>query len=430
MTALDLEWIRHQFPALAQTFKGHPILFLDGPGGTQVAQSVVEAMGQYLLTSNANTHGAFMTSEQTDAVVNTARSAAADLLGCDADEVVFGANMTTLTFMLSRSIGHVLQPGDEIIVTMLDHYANVSSWQALTEQGVIIRTVDINVEDCSLNLADLERQLNSRTRLVAVGYASNAVGTINEIATITRMAHQVGAWVFVDAVHYAPHGAIDVRSLDCDFLACSSYKFFGPHAGILYGKRELLAQLPAYKVEPAPNEVPSRWETGTMNFEALAGLTAAINYLAALGYQITPGNVAPGNVAPDSINRRTALQTGFEAVQTYERQLSQILITGLLEIPGITVYGITDLSQLDRRTPTVSFRLEGWEPQQLAKQLGDQGIFVWNGNVYALGLTQRLGIEASGGFVRVGMVHYNTIEEVNRFLHELSKLATPVLSMG
>lgn len=420
MVALDLGWIRGQFPALTQDINGQSAIFFDGPGGTQVPKAVIEAMSEYLLRSNANAHGAFITSERTDALVISARRAIADLLGCDRDEVVFGPNMTTLTFMLSQAIGRELQPGDEIIITKLDHYANVSPWQALEERGVIIRTIDINLNDCTLNLAELEQQLNQRTRLVAVGYASNAVGTINDIATVTKLAHRVGALVFVDAVHYAPHGAIDVRALDCDFLTCSSYKFFGPHIGILYGKREHLERLRPYKVQPAPDQLPSSWETGTQNYEGMAGLVETIDYLAEVGR----------HVSPTSASRRADLLAGMNAVQSYERDLSQSLITGLLKIPGITVYGITDLDRLAWRTPTVGISLQGHTPYSVARQLGDRAIFTWNGNFYALGLTQKLGIESSGGFVRIGLVHYNTVEEIERLLNVLDEIAAPVISVA
>ena len=262
MVSLDLEWIRDQFPALTQEINGSPVIFFDGPGGTQVPRSVIHGMNSYSIASNANAHGAFATSARTDETIASAREAIADLLGCDRDEVVFGANMTTLTFTLSRAIGRELQPGDEIIVTRLDHYANVSPWHALSERGVVVRMVDMNVEDCTLDMRDLQQQINERTKLVAIGYASNAVGTINHIAEVVRLAHAVGALVFVDAVHYAPHGPIDVGALDCDFLSCSAYKFFGPHIGVLYGKREHLARLQPYKVQPAPDEVPSRWGNG------------------------------------------------------------------------------------------------------------------------------------------------------------------------
>lgn len=413
MSILDLDWIRAQFPALSQKMNGHPVVFLDGPGGTQIPSTVVDAISNYLITSNANLHGAFATSVRTDALVEQARSAAADFLGCDSDEVVFGANMTTLTFAISRSIGRELKPGDQIVVTNLDHDANVAPWLALEERGVIVRTVDIHAEDCTLDMADLAHQITERTKLVAIGYASNAVGTINNVAQVVRLAHAVGAWVFVDAVHYAPHGLINVHSLDCDFLVCSAYKFFGPHVGILYGKREHLTRLHPYKPRPAAEAVPWRWETGTQNFEGLAGVVATINYLAKLGRQASP------TVA----NRRSALMTAMVAIQEYERTLSEYMIPHLLEIPGVTLYGITDPARFAWRTPTVSLRVAGYSPAELAKALGERGIFTWNGNFYALNLTQRLGLEASGGLVRIGCTHYNTPEEIQRLLHTLHELA-------
>ena len=421
MVSFDLGWIRDQFPALAQEIDGQPVIFFDGPGGTQVPRSVIEAMNDYLISSNANAHGAFATSARTDALISSARAAIADFLGCDASEVVFGANMTTLTFALSRSIGSQLQPGDEIVVTRLAHYANVSPWYALAERGVVVRMVDIHVEDCTLDMVDLEQKINERTRLVAIGYASNAVGTIEDIKAIVRLARAVGAWVFVDAVHYAPHGPIDVRALDCDFLTCSAYKFFGPHIGVLYGKREHLARLQPYKVQPASDQVPSRWETGTQNHEGLAGLVKTIDYWADLGRRISP----------IVESRRAALVKALETTQHYERELCQKLVTGLLEVPGLTVYGITDPTRFAWRTPTVGVRLAGYTPYEAAKALGDRGIFTWHGNVYALGLTERLGIESSGGFLRIGLVHYNTAPEVHRLLTALHEMAegTPRAAM-
>lgn len=409
MVDLDLKWIRNQFPALSQEINGQPVIFFDGPGGTQVPKSVIDAIAQYLVTSNANAHGAFATSQRTDALITSARAAMADLLGCSSDEVVFGANMTTLTYSLSRAIARELQSGDEIIVTKLDHYANVSPWFALSERGVVIREVKINSEDCTLDMNHLKQQINERTRLVAVGYASNAVGTINDIATIVKLAHAVGVMVFVDAVHYVAHAPIDVRVLDCDFLACSAYKFFGPHVGVLYAKREHLARLRPYKVQPAADEIPSRWENGTQNYEGLAGLVAAINYLAQLGHRVLPGVQ----------NRREALLAAMIAIKQYERDLCQKLVTGLLQIPGLTLYGITDLTRFDWRTPTISLRLAGQTPHAVAKALGEQGIFTWNGNFYALGLTKELGVESSGGLLRIGLVHYNTVEEIHQLLKAL-----------
>jgi cysteine desulfurase family protein (TIGR01976 family) len=413
MHAFDLTWIRAQFPALAQEVNGHPAVFFDGPGGTQVPQRVIDAVADYLIHHNANTHGAFATSRRTDETIDAARAVMADLLGCAADEVVFGPNMTTLTFAISRAFGRDIRPGDEIVLTRLDHDANVAPWKALEAQGAVIRMVDIDTEECTLDMADMARAIGPRTKLVAVGYASNAVGTINDVATITRMAHAVGALVYIDAVHYAPHGPIDVQALDCDFLACSPYKFFAPHMGALYGKREHLARLRPYKVRPASDDIPDRWETGTKNHEGLAGVTAAIEYLAELGQRIKP-----------AATRRVALVQAMEAIKAYERGLSERLIAGLLAIPGLTFYGISDPARFDMRTPTVAVRLAGRTPRELAEALGRRGIFCWDGNYYAINLTERLGVEADGGMLRIGLVHYNTAEEIDRLLEALNELRT------
>jgi cysteine desulfurase family protein (TIGR01976 family) len=413
MHPLDLTWIRAQFPALAQEVNGHPAVFFDGPGGTQVPQRVIDAVTDYLIRHNANTHGAFATSRRTDETIDAARAAMADFLGCAADEVVFGPNMTTLTFAISRAFGRDIRPGDEIVLTRLDHDANVAPWKALEERGTVIRMVDIDTEECTLDMADMARAIGPRTKLVAVGYASNAVGTINDVTTITRMAHAVGALVYIDAVHYAPHGPIDVRALDCDFLACSPYKFFAPHMGALYGKREHLARLRPYKVRPASDAIPDRWETGTKNHEGLAGVTAAIEYLAELGQRITPATT-----------RRAALVQAMEAIKAYERELSEQLIANLLAIPGLTFYGISDPTRFDMRTPTVAVRLAGRTPRELAEALGRRGIFCWDGNYYAINLTERLGVESDGGMLRIGLVHYNTAEEIELLLEALNELRT------
>jgi cysteine desulfurase family protein (TIGR01976 family) len=407
-----LDWIRGQFPALAQEVHGRPVIFLDGPGGTQVPRRVIDAVGDYLACSNANTHGGFATSRRTDGTIGAARAAVADLLSCDPDEVVFGPNMTTLTFAFSRALGRELKPGDELVVTRLDHDANVAPWRALEECGAVVRVVDIQEKDCTLDMADLARQLTPRTKLVAVCYASNAVGTVNDVAEIVRRAHAVGALVFVDAVHYAPHGPIDVRALDCDFLVCSPYKFFGPHMGALYGKWVHLTRLRAYKVRPAADASPECWETGTQNHEGLAGVAAAIDYLAELGRRITPG----------AASRRIALLAAMEAIRRYERWLGERLISGLLKIPGLTFYGISDPTRFDQRTPTAALRLSGYRPQELSSYLGERGMFTWAGNYYALSLTERLGVESSGGMLRLGLVHYNTVDEVDRVLEALSKV--------
>ncbi|HEY3198249.1 MAG TPA: cysteine desulfurase-like protein [Nitrospirales bacterium] len=411
-----LDWIRSQFPALQQKVNGRPVIYLDGPGGTQVPQRVIDAVSDYLARSNANTHGGFVTSRRTDEVIATARQAMADFLGCEADEIVFGSNMTTMTFALSRALGRELHAGDEIVLTRLDHDANIAPWSALEERGVVIRLVDIDPKDCTLDMADLRGQVNERTRLVAVCYASNAVGTINDVTEITRIAHAVGSLVFVDAVHFAPHAPIDVGVLDCDFLACSPYKFFAPHIGVLYGKRKHLRRLMPYKVRPATSESPERWETGTQNHEGLAGVTAAIDYLEELGHRVSPEAARGKNES-----RRPALLSAMEAIRRYERNLVEPLIRGLLAVPGVTVYGITDPARFDRRTPTVALRSAKRTPQELASVLGDQGMFTWAGNYYALNLTERLGVESAGGMLRLGLVHYNTTEEVTRVVDALGE---------
>ena len=399
----DIAWVRSQFPALSQTVNGQPAAFLDGPGGTQVPHRVIHAITDYLQHSNANTCGAYATSRLTDAVIAGARAAMADFLGCDGDEIVFGPNMTTLTFALSRSIGRDLGPGDEVVVTHLDHDANVSTWRSLEERGVRVRFADIQEKDCTLDMQHLARQITAKTKLVAAGYASNAVGTINDVKEVVRLAHQVGALAFLDAVHYGPHGLIDVRTIDCDFLACSTYKFFGPHMGVLYGKREHLKRLQPYKVRALVNEVPNRWEMGTLNHECIAGIAACVEYLADLGRHVNS----------KSTNRRSALISAFQTIQAYERTLAERMLRGLLAIPGLKVYGITDLQKLANRTPTFAVRVDGHTPLELATKLGDRGFFTWDGNYYALNLTERLDVEKSGGFLRIGLVHYNTAEEVN-----------------
>lgn len=433
VSPLDIEWIRAQFPSLKETVNGHAATFLDGPAGTQVPQRVIDAVRDYYLHSNANTCGAFATSRRSDAMIRSARRAMADLFNCETEEVYFGPNMTTLTFALARAIGRELQPGDEIVVTTLDHDANVAPWRALEERGVVIRQVDICEEDCTLDMEDLRRKVTRRTRLLAVGYASNAVGTINPVEEIVRLAHAAGALAFIDAVHYAPHGPIDVRALDCDFLACSPYKFFGPHLGCLYGKRELLQRLRPYKVRPATDALPDRWETGTQTHESIAGVAAAIDYLAELGRRSSRGrSFDPGvnraKTLEDSglegtLARREALLGAYRAIRGHEITLASRLIKGLLEIPGIRFFGISDPPRFSHRVPTVAVRLVHHTPLEAATFLGDRGIFTWDGNYYALNLTERLGIEKDGGFLRIGIVHYNTHEEIERLLKALRELA-------
>jgi cysteine desulfurase family protein (TIGR01976 family) len=431
--ALDLPYVRSQFPSLTQTVNGHPAAFLDGPGGTQVPQRVIEAISNYLRRDNANTGGAYATSRNTDAMLAEARAAMADFLHCAADEIVFGPNMTTLTYAMSRAIGRDLGPGDEILVTGLDHDANVSPWLALEEKGVTVRWAEILEEDCTLDLDDLASKINDRTRLVAVGYASNAVGTINPIKRIVGLAHAAGALAYIDAVHYGPHGLIDVAALECDFLVCSTYKFFGPHMGVLFGKREHLQRFHPYKVRPLTDAVPNRWEWGTLNHECIAGITACVDYLADLGRRsLTNAGTAArgcpsGEARPSATSdRRAAIIAAFESIHHYEHELMNRLISGLQQIPNVKIYGITDPSRFSERCPTLALRVVNQTADQtplaLATKLGDQGFFTWDGNYYALNLTERLDVEKSGGFLRIGLVHYNAIEEVDRLLTALRQI--------
>ena len=406
---LDVQAVRRQFPALQESYNGRPGIFFDNPGGTQVHATVIQAMADYLTRRNANVHGAFVTSRRTDEVIAYARQAAADLLGAAADEVVFGPNMTSLTFDLSHSLAHEFGPEDEIVVTRLDHDANVAPWLLLAEDtGAQVRWADVDLETCTLDMEHLQSLINPRTKLVAVGYASNAVGTINDVKMIVGWAQAVGAYSFIDAVQFAPHGWIDVKELGCDFLACSAYKFFGPHMGLLYGKREHLARLRAYRVRPAGEELPGKWETGTKNHEGMAGTAAAIDYIAGLGVQY-------GTAAPTA-SRREKLRAAWQVVGEHELMLMDRLITGLKAIPTVRIYGITDRFDWNKRMATVSIRKEGLTPEALAQKLAAENIFVWNGNFYALSISERLGVEPSGGLVRIGLAHYNTLDEVERCL--------------
>src|SRR5271165_3245087 len=406
---LDIAWVRAQFPSLQLHVNGQAAAFLDGPAGTQVPTQVMHAIQTYLMNSLANTGGAFVTSRRTDETIANSRQAMADFFHCEREEVVFGQNMTTITFSISRAIGRELNAGDEILLTTLDHDANFSPWKALEEMGIVIRQVDIREADCTLDLEDLKRKLNEKTKIVAVGYASNAVGTINPVAEITKLAHAAGALVYVDAVHYAPHGLIDVKSLDCDFLVCSPYKFFGPHMGTLYGKREHLQHFRPYKVRPCTEEVPERWESGTQVHELIAGIGAAVEYLEGIGRHSDPGVKT----------RREALTSAYRATRAHETRLVWRLIDGLQSIPGVRIYGITEPQRSAERCSTLSLRIGNHHPTAIATYLGERGIFTWDGNYYALNLTERLGVESLGGMLRIGLVHYNTIEEVERVLEAL-----------
>lgn len=408
--SLNIPLVRQQFPALEK-----PAIYLDNPGGTQTARRSLERIQAYLRDTNANHDGAFATSRASDAMIDAARSAAADfLVASRPEEIVFGPNMTSLTFNLSRSIARTWAPGDTIVVTRLDHDANITPWVlAAQDRGCRVRWVDFHPEDGTLDLDDLQAALAEGPRLVAVGYASNALGTINPVQKITGWAHAAGAQVYVDAVQYAPHGPIDVQELGCDFLVCSAYKYFGPHVGVLYGKYDLLDELTAYKVRPAPANPPGKFETGTGNFEGYAGVLGAIEYFEWLGE--TFGEEFATRLSQTYKGRALKLKQAMSAIRAYEYDLSQALLDILEETPGVKVYGPTDRKRLAERVPTVSFTLKGLHPRQVAEALDKENIYVWDGNYYALAVTERLGLEDSGGMVRVGPVHYNTLGELARF---------------
>jgi cysteine desulfurase family protein (TIGR01976 family) len=412
---LDLPRIRAQFPALSLTDNGRRRIYLDNPGGTQVAQPVIDRMNYYLVHCNANKGGAFATSRESDEILHEAHAAMADLLNAmSPDEIIFGPNMTTLTLSISRALGRLLNPGDEIVVTHLDHDADIAPWLLVAEdRGAVVKWVDIREEDCTLDMADFESQITDRTKIVACGYASNAVGTINDVKAIVNMAHAAGALVFVDAVQYVPHGPTDVQALGCDLLACSPYKFFGPHLGVMYGKYDLLDRLRAYKVRPAKDTPPYKFETGTQNHEGIAGALGAVEYIAWIGEAF--GAEYQSRFSRMS-GRRLHAHSGMAAMMAYEREISARLIAGLKQTPGLRIWGITDPNRLDRRVPTVSFTLEGWHPLEVAKRLGEQGIFVWDGNYYALAIMERLDLERRGGMVRVGAAHYNTVGEIDELV--------------
>lgn len=416
MTTFDAAALRRRFPALSLEQDGRPIVFFDGPGGTQVPETVIDAVTRYYRESNANADGAFLTSRRSDAVVAGAHEAMAEMLGAaSAAEIKFGPNMTTLTFHVSRSIAATMSPGDEIIVTGLDHQGNVDPWLGVArDRDLTVKVWEPRLDDCTLDLAELDRLLGRRTKLVAVGWASNAVGTINPVAEIVARAHAAGAWTYVDAVHAAPHLPIDVRAVETDFLACSTYKFFGPHAGVLYGRREILDGLPSYKLKPAHD----RFETGTANHEGMAGVTLAVDYLAGVGETF-------GGAAPNA-GRGDRVRAGMTAIRAYEMGLYGRLVDGLERLRGIRLYGITDRARFTDRTPTAALTIEGHAPRAIAESLGREGIATWDGDFYATGLVERLGLAETGGLLRIGLTHYNTADEVDRVVEALAHIVEGV----
>ncbi|HEY5269956.1 MAG TPA: cysteine desulfurase-like protein [Anaerolineales bacterium] len=415
----SLNLVREQFPSL-----NRPAIFFDNPGGTQISRQSAGRIQRYLMECNANHGGAFATSVQSDAILSEAHAAMADFLNAARpEEIIFGNNMTSLTLHISRSLVQTLNPGDEIVLTHLDHDANVSPWLlAAGDRGCRVTWIDFDVEDCTLKMNEFEHALERRPKLVAFGYASNAVGTINPVREITQMAHAVGALVYVDAVQFAPHGPIDVQDLGVDFLVCSSYKYFGPHAGALYGRYELLDELKAYKVRPAPDSLPGKFETGTQNHEGIAGVLGALEYFEWLG-KTFGGAQTEGLRERGYTGRKLELKKAMTALRAYEFELSRALLSVLEQIPGLRLYGLADPHKLDQRVPTFSFTLEGKHPRSVAEALAKENIYVWDGNYYALEVTTRLGLEESGGMVRVGAVHYNTLDEVVRLGEVLKKIA-------
>jgi len=417
---MDFSRYRQQFPALQQESNGNKIIRFDNAAGTQVPQRVIDRISDYLCSYNANTEGMFEASIRSDQMLRDVHEALADFLNAHSyKEIVMGQNMTSLTQMLSRSIGRELHEGDEIVVTRMDHDANVSPWLDLAERGVRIRFADINPNDVTLNWDSFKSQLSSRTKLVAVTYASNAFGTINNIAEIVRQVHSVGALCLIDAVHYAPHGPIDVQKLDCDFLVCSGYKYFGPHTGILYGKEEQLNRLYAYKVRPQHDCLPDRFEWGTLNHEGLAGLLGAIEYLEAIGRD------AESDYTDDFqeySGRRRLLKIALSSIRDYELTLTEHLLNELKGLENVTIYGITDPSRLTERVPTFAVTVANKTPREVAGELAKDGICVWDGNYYALEPMVRLGLEENGGAVRISLVHYNTHEEIDRLAAAMRKL--------
>jgi cysteine desulfurase family protein (TIGR01976 family) len=417
--SLNLDVIRQQFPSL-----NRPAIFFDNPGGTQVAKQSIDRITKYLIENNANHGGVFATSIASDEVLDEAHRAMADFYNApSADEIVFGNNMTTITLHISRSISRDWKEGDEIVLTRLDHDANVTPWVlAAQDKGVKINWVDFDVEDGTLKLDDLQKALERKPKLVAVGYASNSLGTVNPVQKIIKMAHDAGALVYVDAVQYAVHGAIDVQKLDADFLVSSSYKYFGPHAGILYGKRDLLEKLMAYKVRPATNELPGKFETGTQNHEGIAGILGAIEYFEWLGKEFG-GQYASDLSKEGYSGRRLVLKQAMAAVHAYEFELSRALLSTLEAIPGLRIYGNTDVRRFDERIATFSFRIGDMHPHTVAEKLAAENIYVWDGNYYAINVSERLGVEDKGGMVRVGPVHYNTVDEINKLGEVLKRIA-------
>ncbi|HET9908511.1 MAG TPA: cysteine desulfurase-like protein [Anaerolineales bacterium] len=418
--SLDVQVIRQQFPSLER-----PAIFLDNPAGTQISKPSLDRINKYLLECNANHGGSFETSRKSDEILDEAHAAMADFLNAARpEEIIFGNNMTTLTLHVSRSLARNLKEGDNILVTRLDHDANIAPWMLVAEdKGCNLIWVDIDVEAGTLDLDDFAKALERKPKIAAFGYASNLLGTVNPVKELTKMAHEAGALVYIDAVQYAPHGPIDVQDIGCDFLACSAYKFFGPHAGAVYGRYDLLDELKAYKVRPASDELPYKFETGTQNHEGIAGVLGALEYFEWMGNQFG-GDYAQAWKDAGFSGRRLVLKQAMSVMQEYETELSRALIQAIESVPGTRIHGVTDLERLHERVPTVSFTLEGRRPEDIAVELGKQNIYVWNGHNYALAIVERMGLLEAGGMIRVGPVHYNTLDEITKFREVLNNIVT------
>ncbi len=417
MSVLDIDLIRSQFPALGSS---PDAVFLDNPGGTQTPQMVIDAMTDCLINANANLGGAFHTSRRADDIVSQAHVAMADFVNAKSErEIIFGQNMTTLTFHISRSIGRLFSEGDEIILTNMEHDANVSPWLLMArDHGLVVKYLPFDTSSFEFDLDRLDDLLTDRTKLVCFNHASNMTGTINDAKTVSQKAHAVGALVYVDSVQFAPHGAIDVQDIGCDFLVCSPYKFFGPHMGVLWGREEVLKTLEPYKVRPASDALPDCFETGTLSHESMAGVIATVDYFDWVGRDLADDSYRARYDRFDG--RRQHVHAAMEYLTDYEIPLTRQLIDGLVTMPGVKVHGITNSNALSKRVPTISFTAEGHKPRDIAQALGDQHIYVWDGHNYAVEPINHLGLMEGGGVVRVGLAHYNTAEEIDRTLDAIA----------
>ncbi len=408
--SVDINYIRGQFPALERTHQGFPVAYLDGPGGTQVPQRVIDTVTQHLIHHNANVQGAFASSIENDEVIQNARVVFADFFGCLWNEVSFCHNSTTISFKLSQAIARDLKPGDEVLITDMDHEANRGPWQILEERGFVLKSVKIDKKSYTIDMADFKEKLSGQTKVVAINYASNAVGTISDVKTMVKLAHDVGAITIVDAVHFALHGAIDVKNIDTDYLFCSAYKFFGPHVGVLYAKKNQMENLRTLKVQEQEDKAPYKFETGTLNHEGIAGAAEAIEFISDIG--LKTGNQF-SDITSNLEGRRKNIMAGMLFIEEYERPLSESFTKELKKVANVKVYSPPEEYP---KTSTISFTMNGVHPNTIAKHLASQGIFVWDGDFYAAQLTNSLGLNESGGFVRIGLAPYNTEEELDRTL--------------